>query len=98
MHFFYSTNSKDLEIEVFGLKFKNRVGLAAGFDKDAKLYNELSSFGFGFLLNFLVLQPEFERMDAKKLLVVTAHLTRFLNSKRPYQAVASNWRQIMKTM
>ena len=49
MHFFYSTNSKDLEIEVFGLKFKNRVGLAAGFDKDAKLYNELSSFGFGFI-------------------------------------------------
>ena len=49
MHFFYSINSKDLEIEVFGLKFKNRVGLAAGFDKDAKLYNELSSFGFGFI-------------------------------------------------
>ena len=49
MHFFYSINSKDLEIKVFGLKFKNRVGLAAGFDKDAKLFNELSSFGFGFI-------------------------------------------------
>jgi dihydroorotate dehydrogenase len=31
------------------LKFKNPVGLAAGFDKDAKLYNELSDFGFGFI-------------------------------------------------
>lgn len=38
-----------LEREVFGLKFKNPVGLAAGFDKDAKLYQELSNFGFGFI-------------------------------------------------
>lgn len=38
-----------LEREVFGLKFKNPVGLAAGFDKDAKLIDELSSLGFGFI-------------------------------------------------
>ena len=38
-----------LEREVFGLKFKNPVGLAAGFDKDAKLYKELSALGFGFV-------------------------------------------------
>jgi len=38
-----------LEREVFGLKFKNPVGLAAGFDKDAKLYKELSNLGFGFV-------------------------------------------------
>jgi dihydroorotate dehydrogenase len=38
-----------LEREVFGLKFKNPVGLAAGFDKDAKCYKELSNFGFGFI-------------------------------------------------
>jgi dihydroorotate dehydrogenase len=38
-----------LEREVFGLKFPNPVGLAAGFDKDARLYEELSSFGFGFI-------------------------------------------------
>lgn len=38
-----------LEREVFGVKFKNPVGLAAGFDKDAKIYNELSNFGFGFI-------------------------------------------------
>jgi len=40
---------KRLEREVFGLKFKNPVGLAAGFDKDAKLYKELSNLGFGFI-------------------------------------------------
>ena len=38
-----------LEREVFGLKFENPVGLAAGFDKDAKLFDELSCFGFGFV-------------------------------------------------
>lgn len=40
---------KSLEREVFGLKFKNPIGLAAGFDKDAKLFNELSNLGFGFI-------------------------------------------------
>ena len=45
----YVLEDKRLEREVFGLKFKNPVGLAAGFDKDAMLYNELSDFGFGFV-------------------------------------------------
>ncbi len=34
---------------MFGLTFKNPVGLAAGFDKNAVLYNELANFGFGFI-------------------------------------------------
>lgn len=38
-----------LERTVFGLKFKNPVGLAAGFDKNAVLYNELADLGFGFV-------------------------------------------------
>lgn len=45
----YTVKDKRLEREVFGLKFDNPVGLAAGFDKDAKLFNELSDFGFGFV-------------------------------------------------
>jgi dihydroorotate dehydrogenase len=45
----YLVEDPRLEREVFGLKFKNPVGLAAGFDKDAKLYNEFSNFGFGFV-------------------------------------------------
>jgi dihydroorotate dehydrogenase len=45
----YLVNDKRLETQVFGLTFKNPVGLAAGFDKDAKLYKELSNFGFGFI-------------------------------------------------
>ncbi len=38
-----------LEREVLGLKFKNPVGLAAGFDKNASYVSELSNFGFGFI-------------------------------------------------
>lgn len=38
-----------LERQILGLRFKNPVGLAAGFDKDAKLIDELSCFGFGFI-------------------------------------------------
>ena len=45
----YEVEDSRLETEVFGLRFKNPVGLAAGFDKDAKLYKELSNFGFGFI-------------------------------------------------
>jgi dihydroorotate dehydrogenase len=45
----YVIEDKRLEREVFGIKFPNPVGLAAGFDKDGKLFNELSSCGFGFI-------------------------------------------------
>jgi dihydroorotate dehydrogenase len=38
-----------LSKEVFGLRFRNPVGLAAGFDKDAKLIHELDALGFGFI-------------------------------------------------
>ena len=45
----YQVNDKRLERNLFGLTFKNPVGLAAGFDKNAVLYNELANFGFGFV-------------------------------------------------
>jgi dihydroorotate dehydrogenase len=45
----YQVNDKKLERTLFGLTFKNPVGLAAGFDKNAVLYNELANFGFGFI-------------------------------------------------
>jgi len=45
----YNVEDSRLEREVFGLKFKNPVGLAAGLDKDAKLYKQLGSLGFGFI-------------------------------------------------
>ncbi len=45
----YQINDKKLERNLFGLTFKNPVGLAAGFDKNAVIYNELANFGFGFV-------------------------------------------------
>lgn len=41
--------SDDLAREVFGIHFKNPVGLAAGFDKNADYIQELNHFGFGFI-------------------------------------------------
>jgi dihydroorotate dehydrogenase len=45
----YQVQDKKLERTLFGITFKNPVGLAAGFDKNAVLYNELANFGFGFI-------------------------------------------------
>jgi len=45
----YLVTDKKLERTLFGITFKNPVGLAAGFDKNAALYTELSNFGFGFI-------------------------------------------------
>ena len=45
----FTLKDKKLKREVFGIKFPNPVGLAAGFDKDARLIDELSCFGFGFI-------------------------------------------------
>ncbi|HRE74394.1 MAG TPA: quinone-dependent dihydroorotate dehydrogenase [Flavobacteriales bacterium] len=45
----FITKNRQLEREVFGITFPNPVGLAAGFDKDARVYDQLSSYGFGFI-------------------------------------------------
>lgn len=42
-------NHPKLERELWGLKFSNPVGIAAGFDKNAEFFNELSAFGFSFI-------------------------------------------------
>lgn len=45
----FDVSNPKLKRTVFGLDFPNPVGLAAGFDKDADLFNELACFGFGFI-------------------------------------------------
>lgn len=45
----YVIEDKRLEREVFGITFRNPVGLAAGLDKNAELFNELDYCGFGFI-------------------------------------------------
>jgi dihydroorotate dehydrogenase len=63
----FLVEDKRLERELFGLKFKNPVGLAAGFDKNAVLYNELSDFGFGFI-EIGTLTPKPQNGNPKKRL------------------------------
>lgn len=46
---FYSYKSPQLGKTLFGVHFPNPVGLAAGFDKDARMIDELSALGFGFI-------------------------------------------------
>jgi len=49
LQWLYSFSDPSLEREVFGLKFKNPVGFAAGFDKNGEYYNTIASLGFGFM-------------------------------------------------
>lgn len=49
MRSFYSLEHPSLHRELFGIKFSNPIGLAAGFDKDAKFFDEMGDLGFGFV-------------------------------------------------
>jgi dihydroorotate dehydrogenase len=46
---FSNTSHPSLSKTLFGLRFKNSVGLAAGLDKNAVAFNELGQIGFGFV-------------------------------------------------
>ncbi|GAA4281583.1 quinone-dependent dihydroorotate dehydrogenase [Gaetbulibacter aestuarii] len=67
MRAIYDVEDKRLERKLFGLTFKNPVGLAAGFDKNALLYNELASFGFGFI-EIGTVTPKAQQGNPKKRL------------------------------
>jgi dihydroorotate dehydrogenase len=45
----FSSKGESLQRQVLGLKFKNPLGLAAGFDKNAQYMEELDALGFGFI-------------------------------------------------
>ncbi len=70
-------NDKRLEREVFGLKFKNPVGLAAGFDKNGQMIAEMANLGFGFIETGTVTplpqpgnpQPRMFRLPADEALI-----------------------------
>lgn len=63
----FAMEDKRLERHLFGLTFKNPVGLAAGFDKNAVLFNELANFGFGFI-EIGTVTPEGQYGNPKKRL------------------------------
>jgi len=49
LHKCYAVHHPALEREVFGRKFRNPIGLAAGFDTNGEAFRELSALGFGFV-------------------------------------------------
>jgi dihydroorotate dehydrogenase len=73
----WDLQDKRLEKEVFGLKFNNPVGLAAGFDKNAELISEMANLGFGFVEVGTVtplpqpgnLKPRMFRLPADKAII-----------------------------
>jgi dihydroorotate dehydrogenase len=73
----WDLEDKRLEKDVFGLKFNNPVGLAAGFDKNAELISEMADLGFGFVEVGTVtplpqpgnLKPRMFRLPADKALI-----------------------------
>ena len=73
----YGYEDKRLRKELFGLSFKNPVGLAAGFDKDAKYIETMAHLGFGFIEIGTVTpkpqdgnpQPRLFRLKADKALI-----------------------------
>jgi len=56
---FYPERAPSAEIEIFGLKFANPLGIAAGFDKNGIVVNQLASLGFGFVeVGTVTYQPQ----------------------------------------
>ena len=49
LRYFFVFKSKKLENEVLGIRFENPIGLAAGFDKNARLTGIMPDIGFGFI-------------------------------------------------
>jgi dihydroorotate dehydrogenase len=55
----FRVEDERLRVRRFGLEFPNPVGLAAGFDKNAEWFNDLSALGFGFIeVGTLTAQPQ----------------------------------------
>lgn len=56
----FSVKNAFLEVEVCGMRFKNPVGMAAGFDKNGEMCSEISALGFGFMeVGTVVPKPQY---------------------------------------
>ena len=66
--FLLSFENQKLEKQLFGLNFKNPVGVAAGLDKNAAHIKEFSSFGFGFV-EVGTITPEPQIGNSKKKII-----------------------------
>ena len=92
----YAFEHPELEREVFGLRFRNPVGLAAGFDRSADAYEELSAMGFGFVeVGTVTPQPENGRPKPRlfRLPADLAFINRSGNVNKGLEHAISNLRR-----
>ena len=93
---FFHYDSPVLEREVMGLKFRNPIGLAAGLDKNAEVYNEFANFGFGFIELGSVTalpQPGNPRPRCFRLVKDRAIINRFGINNKGVEHIAQNLRR-----
>ena len=92
----YAVEHPSLEREVFGMKFRNPIGMAAGFDRDGDIYPMLDSLGFGFV-EIGTVTPRAQQGNPKprifRLPKDTAILNRIGLMSRGLEAVISNVRR-----
>ena len=92
----YAFGHPQLEREVYGLHFRNPVGMAAGFDRSAEVYGELSAMGFGFVeVGTVTPQPENGRPKPRlfRLPADLAFINRSGNVNKGLEHVISNLRR-----
>ena len=95
----YQLEDKRLAREVLGLKFKNPLGLAAGFDKNASMIEELAEFGFGFIEIGTVTplpQPGNEKPRMFRLLQDDALINRLGFNNQGVDVVAARLKQVQR--
>ncbi len=92
----YAVEDKSLEREVFGLHFRNPIGLAAGFDRNGEVFRPLSALGFGFV-EIGTVTPRPQQGNPKPRVFALPEDTAILNriglSSRGFEAVIENVRK-----
>ena len=92
----YAVADTRLEREVYGLHFNNPVGMAAGFDRSAEVYDQLSAMGFGFVeVGTVTPRPENGRPKPRlfRLPADRAFINRSGNVNKGLEQVISNLRR-----
>ena len=96
MHRLYAVEDPALEREVFGIHFRNPIGMAAGFDRNGEIISELGALGFGFIeIGTVTPQPQHGNTKPRVFKLDDDHaiLNRIGLSSKGFERVISNIRE-----
>ena len=96
MHRLYAVEDPALEREVFGIHFRNPIGMAAGFDRNGEIISELGALGFGFVeIGTVTPQPQHGNTKPRVFKLDDDHaiLNRIGLSSQGFERVISNIRE-----